>query len=174
MAPRTESPRLVAIDPDALARETVATLRAHVAAIALPLQPAYRVTIAPMLRPDGSPPPDDLETNLGQTVRQLAGFACTGDPGDWEPAEGDVAEAIAEALRAAGTPSPALSLVIDAARGRAMIAAGDAVEARELAALAGLSATQVRALSRSGDLPGELPLSAEEARAWLAARGVVT
>lgn len=171
MAPRTESPRLSSIDPDALAREVVAALRAHVEAIALPLQPAYRVTIAPMLRPDDAPPPDDLETNLGQTVRQLAGYACTGDAGDWEPTEGDVEGAIADVLRAV-TPSPALSLVIDAARGRATIASGEPVEARELAALAGLSATQVRALSRAGDLPGELPLSAEEARAWLSARGV--
>ena len=172
MAPPTTAPRLAAIDPDALARATVAALRAHVEAIATPLQPAFRVTLAPMPRPDDVPPADDLETHLGQTVRHLAHYACTGAPGDWQPTEGDVEDAIAEVLRSAVAPSPALSLVVDAARGRATIARGEAVEARALAALAGLSATQVRALGRARDLPGELPLTAAEARAWLSGRGV--
>jgi len=73
-------------------------------------------------------------------------------------------------------PSDDLGLVLVAAAARIRLDQGAAVTARELAALTGLSAARVRQLISSGELratnekPQRVP--AEDARRWLASRGV--
>jgi hypothetical protein len=69
-----------------------------------------------------------------------------------------------------GTP---LGLVIHAAQAREQLALGHPVTAQQLAALAGLSATQVRLLCRSGAIPSAVrQVSARDALRWLEGRGV--
>lgn len=73
-------------------------------------------------------------------------------------------------------PSDEIALVLVAAAARIRIDRGEPVTARELGALAGIGAYAVRHHLRSGELratderPARVP--AEDARRWLAARGV--
>jgi hypothetical protein len=164
------APRLAAIDPEAIARHVVAVLRGRLESMARPLSPAFRLAFVPAF--DGAPPLDDLETHLAQTVLRLANYAVTGAVGDWEDVGEAVDEGIDLASRASGWTARGLTVVIDAARGRAALAAGEPVAARGLAALAGVEASHTRQFARSGE-PSAAPTPAKEARRWLGPRNVV-
>jgi hypothetical protein len=164
--------RLATTDPEAVARHVVAVLRGRLEAMAQPLSPAFRLALVPAPAADGASPVDDLQTHLAQTVIRLANYALTGSAGDWEDVGEEVDEAIDLVSRASGWTARGLTLVIDAARGRAALAAGEPVAVRGLAALAGVEASHIRQLVLGGELTAA-PTPVKEARRWLRARNVV-
>lgn len=70
-------------------------------------------------------------------------------------------------------PSDAIGVVLVAARARIRIDQRTPLDARELAALSGLTAQAVRHLMRAGEIPStERTVAAKHARRWLSARGI--
>lgn len=191
--PTTVTLRLADLDPRAVAGEVVSQVRNHIAHLSLCLSPGIEWRESGGDGGDGSlASARPAETNLGWTVEQLTRFAQVGELGDWrEPAT--AADAILDVLSALYTsagdpnigggdldvadadPDSAIGLVLVASHARVRLArrGGAGLSARELGALAGLSATQVRLLARQGELTledGVCPRA--EARRWLSGRGV--
>jgi hypothetical protein len=118
------------------------------------------------------------------TVLDLAAYAISGNGLDapvqeylvsliplWSSVAGGATDI--DGLQAEADPETPLGLVVCAAVARELLELGRSISAVQLAALACLSATQVRQLARSGELvldDGEI--AAKEARRWLGARGV--
>lgn len=117
------------------------------------------------------------DTELGMSICILHHFATTGTA--WKVVNDAglsadipftlkaVEHQIADVLECVPA-TPALTVLFEAARGKARLAMGHPLAATHLAALAGLSPQQVRLLSRNGDFT--LPIHANEARRWLDAR----
>lgn len=120
------------------------------------------------------------ESDVGQSVAMLLHFGRTGTP--WVIATDNNGGAFTTVCNAViveqeialitdcVTPTPALAVVFAAARGRVLLAAGQALGATHIASLSGLSPQQVRLLARGGEF--RLPMPARQARKWLRDRGV--
>lgn len=180
---------LPSLDPADVARECVHAIRRHLYRLAVPLSPAYRVD---MRLTDPSHEPESCD--LGQTVQQLTRYAQRGDMGDWVDAlavrmavrdvlavlysapvhcaqSGEAEEVDADEIRL--DTRSAIGVVLIATLARLKLRVDEPVSARDLGALAGLSAVSVRFLARAGELAiVDSEIAADEARRWLAARGV--
>ena len=183
VAPPSSKPRLSALTPDGVALE-VALAAFHYTQdmVQALLAPAYAGA-----RMHGRECAEDLctRTHIYLDVRVLAAYAIngTGSPAAvanawaalvplWASVSGRGLDE--RELRVSGgdldTP---LGLVVCAASARELLAQDQPISAVQLGALAGLSATQIRVLSRKGDfmlLAGKA--APYEARRWLVARGV--
>jgi len=194
MAPPTTKPRLADMDPESLARDVVRRALDHVQSIVTRIDPTWSARIVTVMGGDGEMPvgPDAHGLGIYATVVRLAHYARTGALGDWQDdacAQDAVLDVMSLLYSEAGSgeirggeydaadhdPETPIGLVIVAAMARMRLAdrhtAG--VSARELGALAGITATQVRHLSRAGEIAledGVVPR--REARRFLAARGV--
>ena len=179
---------LPTLDPEIVARTTVHAVTHHLERLAMPLSPAYRVS-ARLTDPMHSA----LTTDIAQTVQQLTRYAQRGDLGDWADAL-DVRTAVQDVIAALYSAPvhcaqdgdgedldvdeikldtrSAIGVVLIATLTRLKIGVGEPVTARDLGALAGLSAVSVRALARAGELEiANAEIAADEARRWLSARG---
>jgi len=174
---RAMAPALARVDPDTAVRAGAPT------AVAL-----KAVDDAKALADD-----DDLATlsTLGAEVQALVTYAQRGLPvWDWTD-HGCAADACLSVMAAlyssAGgddiggdldeadvEPRDAIGVVLVAARARIRLAQRTPLDARELAALSGLTAQAVRHLMRAGELPAvERTVAAKDARRWLSGRGVI-
>lgn len=138
-------------------------------------------------------PEDDVATTstLGAEVQALVTYAQRGLPvWDWTD-HGCAADACLSVMAAlyssAGgddiggdldeadvEPRDAMGVVLVAARARIRLAQRTPLDARELAALSGLTAQAARHLMRAGELPAvERTVAAKDARRWLSGRGVI-
>jgi hypothetical protein len=181
--------KLSEIDPISLARTSVNKLRDHVARITFHLAPISQwreeVTI------------DGMEnTDVGQTIMQLAGYAKSGALGDWPDATcavdaatnvctmfytapGIDHEFVGAEITGEADPETELGLIVTAAIARAKVSDGTigTLNARELASLAGLTYYHVTRLMTGGELQCSdaergRSVTPEEAGRWLRARGV--
>lgn len=182
MAPPSTKPRLSTLTPDGVALEVaVATFQYTQQLVQTLLAPAYAgvrwhdsVQVEVLCR----------QTHVHEAVRQLAEYAIVG-AGNAEviavarnllrPLGATILRGLdVDESRANGVElDSALGVVFCAAEARARLQRMQPLTAVHLAALAGLSATQVRLLSRSGEIAthdGEV--AAREARRWLTARRV--
>lgn len=192
------SPRLQAIDPDALARSVGAALSHHLARLAVPASPGLS------LRVEGDPD----ASGLALTAADLCRYAQSGELGDWGDASCalDAAQSLVEGLYQApahgleAAPSaadaPALpawtewvdlatdaGLVVACALVRAWSATGaSAIPATWLAAFLGVSDARVRQWIGEGGLSAETVgrgqhqrslIDAASARAWLDMRKAI-
>lgn len=181
MAPKTETPRLKDIYPEAFGTAVEDAVENHLFSLAFSL---------------GMRAVADGISNLRYSARDLAAYAVEGarldapveeylisvcppvwtraaDAGGYQTPEFDNANI--DALPSGWLGE--LILVMRAALAREAIEQGQDVGPADLAALASISSTQARALLRSGEIVGGMiddgwEVSAEEARRWLAARGV--
>lgn len=186
MAPPTDKPRLSSLDPREVAAHATALLSDHCARLLLHLDPAI-VWRAPS--PESS--------SIGFTAALLTTYAQTGrDPEEGPDAPGaklaiyrvqDICTALYSQAWRPGTyetpdltpavegdePTDPVAVVLVAAWARVGIDEGRAVTKRELACLASMSAGQVRQLVRAGEIRADgQVVPADEARRWLASRGV--
>lgn len=197
MAPPRQStvPLLRDIDPKATAIEVVTDVMTHISHVAFSLSPGVDCHLVTRDH-DGkrhSPNPADVaaSSTLGSEVQALVLYAQRGLPvWDWTDhgCASDACLSVMSALYACAgdstigggdldddelEPRDAIGTVLIAARARIRLDQGTPVDARELAVLAGLSTTQVRSLMRSGEIPHvERTAAPEDARRWLASRGV--
>lgn len=180
--------RLASLDPATVGRAATEAVLARLARLALPLAPG----VSPRWEHTG-------DTDLGLTVAALAAWAQTGALGDWTDHEdaadallgatealcraplGDAWDAaVAEAAADDGpTDDDPVALVLGAALSRLRICRGEAVTGAELARLASVAPSWVRALTQRGEIAatsggGRQPtrVEAAEARRWLASRGL--
>lgn len=208
----TKSLRLADLDPRTVGRAAARQVLEHLGRLAFKLSPGVTVDVyAPRPRENqlpahGAVVNQDLDaTDVACTVAALAEYAQRGcseaaPVWDWtsdEMAADAIAETVAMlATDALGTEgglaevllghadrdADPLRLVLTAAWGRVQLARGEPLAAPQLAALAGLSPSRVRALRQAGEIPGwtgegtgrgATPCPAHVARAWLEARGVL-
>jgi hypothetical protein len=184
---------LSTLDPITVGEAAARALVDHLARAAFRLSPGVTLDLHPTT-------PEALRaTDLALTVSALTTYAQRGGAvWDWTGDE-DAADALTEVCAVLGTPAVGdrgtvpdlllghaegaedpVRLVLTAAWARVCLARGDAVTAPQLGALAGLSASRVRALRGAGEIPGwEAGVGrgadgcpAEVARRWLGARGV--
>lgn len=175
MAPPSNLPRLADIDPAQLGTEVEQRFRDHLHSQAMALGlGAIRIE-----EQEGRQPG---ESDLGLSVRWLAQYARSGGTLDasvheylisliplWSSAEGHAPTDL-EGEADLSTP---LGVVMAAALARERIAEGRAVPVRWLAALAGLSRTQLYKLHEGGELGiDDAEVAAKEAKRWLSGRGV--
>lgn len=162
MAPRTESPRLAMIDPADLARQCVAAQIAQ-------MNRMGEVIGVTVVLPEGT---RAEATPLGRNAALLAQYAKTGKVAEWaDDLVGRAMDVQLDVMRATRGLPPEMEVVDDAVDGRIEMATEGKVEARSLAALAGLSPQQVRLLMRKAGR--KLPMPAKAAAKWLRDRGVV-
>lgn len=160
MAPRTESPRLAMIDPVDLARQCVA------AQLALINRMGESIGVSAVL----SGGTQAEKTALGRKVVLLAQYAKTGRVAEWaDDAAGGAMDAQIEVMRLSRGQFRDMDVVHDAVDGRVEMATDGKVEARSLAALAGISPQQVRLLMRKSGR--KAPMPAKSAAKWLRDRG---
>lgn len=181
--------KLSACSPRAIgARATDAVLQ-RLARLAMPLSPGIALHVSPA----------QGDTDLGVTCASLCAWAQSGALGDWSDAE-DAADALltaseclyraplgdawdaAEAASAAEdgpADSDPVACVLAAAWSRVKVCRGEAITLRELARLASVAPSWVRAnvtakeiaaSGRGGPQPHRV--EASEARRWLASRGL--
>lgn len=186
--------KLADIDGAALATASVEQVASRIAKLGMRLAPHYETYVGPS--PRASAERRELaerevgtSCDLALTVRQLVTYAQTGEPGDWQPAAGDVCDAVQGLVECGLLDVPdaddesddTLALVVAAAYARAAIESREDVSRAQLAALAGVGVKRLDALTGTGrkSTPeytlvrtGHGTLSHESARAWLAARGV--
>lgn len=189
--------RLADINPPTVAASVVRTVLEHLHTTVMRLD--HTIQIGSVLGPDVG------ALGLRATTEALAHYAQRGLPvWDWTH-HGHAADALLDVIAALYSraadgdldrtaidvlddvdPDDAIGLVLVAAAARVKLDRENALSARELAALAGLSASQVRHLIRTGELvpeggpregrgrgpAGGQRVPAEEARRWLRARGV--
>jgi hypothetical protein len=187
MAPPTDKPRLRDLDPEVVATEACDLLVRQLGRVAFALAPA--IDQGALAGLDG--PALARSTDIGIMVQQLTVYARDGAMGDW-PDNGcavDAVQSVCEVLYSqagvVGTfgvgeladeadPETVLGLVVVAAMARAGLARGEALTARELAALASCSADHVRLVARQGGLRRgkNRQYSAPVCRTWLAGREV--
>jgi hypothetical protein len=172
------------LTPEAVAEEVALAAFTHATKLVMALlSPAY----AGLLSSQPRRPAEELcrETEIYATVSSLAAYAIRGQPLDvsvheylvsllplWSNTVGAGVEDV-DGLAADAEPTTSLGLVICAARAREQLASNCPISAVQLAALAGLSATQIRLLGRNADLEitgGEI--DSKQARRWLASRDV--
>jgi hypothetical protein len=187
MAPPRTTPVLRDIDADAVAREVVDLCAQHAEQLRMQIAPTE---VWPM------PPDTGTALGIGATVAYLTVYAKTGvDPeaGDHSTSEQLAAERLADVCGALYSravdqsrlevpelaiegedPATPIAVVIVAANARMRLAQGQALSTREVATLASCSARTVRAAAADGALVrGEdWRIPADEARRWLACRGV--
>lgn len=187
MAPPSALPRLASLTPASVALSAAEHVLAHLGRLSFTLGIEFssgltdgrlRVTTAEILA---------TESQLGATLQQLTTYAQTGDAGDWRGFEAQAVEDATQTILGVLYDRPAArgdlgplgpsdsddaqpyGIAIRAAWARAALGEGRTPEAAWLAALVGLSPTQVRALRRGGELPEDVG----ELRAWCSRRGVV-
>lgn len=185
---------LSTLEPLAVGEAAARALVDHITRAAFRLSPGVTLDLRPTT-------PEALRaTDLALTVSALTTYAQRGGAvWDWEGDE-DAADALTEVCAVLATPAigdrgtvpdlllghdegadDPVRLVLTAAWARVCLSRGDAVTAPQLGALAGLSASRVRALRGAGEIPGWEAgrgrgadgCPAEAARMWLGARGVV-
>lgn len=179
--PAPSTPRLATLDPATVAREAVDLVAEHV----------RRLTFYAGWD-DG--PSQITGGSLGLEVSQLTAYAQTGAVGDWPDAScaigclQTVCECLYSQAGVPGTfgggpldtddadPDTAIGVVILAAHARYRLDTGprsQGVPLAELAALASVSPGRLRQLTASGELRStDGRVRADDARRWLAARGV--
>lgn len=186
MAPPRSTPRLVDLDPAAVAAAAVAVAAAQLNRLAFALSPGVEL----------HGPLEPQATQLWLTVALLTRYAQRGGAvGDWE-GDGEALDAIQEVLSTLYVSaadrhsaavlnehegdlddSDAMTVVLLAAWCRVQLGQGHGVTLRELAAISGLTGKVVHGLVAAGELraSGERPakVTAKEARRWLSGRGVV-
>lgn len=186
MAPPTDKPRLCNLTPREVAAHATALLSEHCVRLMFMLDPAI---VWQRPAPESS--------SIGFTASLLTTYAQTGrDPEESPDAPGaklaidrimDLCTALYSQAGRPGTfetpdlsdavdgdePTDPVAVVLVAAWARVGINEGRALTKRELAVLASMSAGQVRTLVRSGEIRADgQVVPADEARRWLAARGV--
>lgn len=174
----------------AVAEEVLGLVLAHLGRLALPLSPGVTLALTASRR---APTAERAarDTTLGLTVQQLVSFAKSGDMGDWPDAScalDALREVCAVLYSRPGEPgtfglgdladdadiTSTIGLVLVAAHGRALLATGEPVLVKHVAALAGMEPRSIRRM----DLPPidetERPMrfDAVAVRRWLAGRGV--
>jgi hypothetical protein len=176
MAPPSTKPKLAALDPTAVADAVCQQVADHVSRLATQLW-------------GGCTPQSGLVVGtLHAEVQALVQWAQTGRAWDWEDSGDawDAASQIVSALygSAAGNedlgdligdadPETPIGIVLVATHCRVRIAQRESVTARQVAALAGLSARQVRQIVEDGELTMEGgEIEAREAKRFLRARGI--
>lgn len=188
MARPTATLRLADIQPDALSAAITEAMAHHVTRLAVPLSPGMTVHL------DG--PHGD--SGVGLSAADLARYA-RGEGGLDSTVEDYAVKLVpllASPLAPVSGPLPPiltrwlagqvdaddldpdsledrLALVIMAALGREALEGGEPVSVGQLAVLSGVSPDHVRLLARRGEIAVEGGrVSAEEARRWIAGRGV--
>lgn len=186
---------LSTLDPLAVGEAAARALVEHLTRAAFRLSPGITLDLRP------TDPAALRATDLALTVAALTTYAQRGGAvWDWTGDE-DAADALGEVCAVLATPAVGdrgtipdlllghadgaaedpVRLVLTAAWARVCLSRGDAVTAPQLGALAGLSASRVRALRGAGEIlgweagtgRGAEGCPATVARRWLAARGVV-
>lgn len=185
---------LSTLDPISVGEAAACALVEHIARAAFRLSPGVALDLRP------TDPAALRSTDLALTVAALTTYAQRGGAvWDWTGDE-DAADALTEVCAVLATPAVGdrgtvpdlllghaegaddpVRLVLTAAWARVCLSRGDAVTAPQIGALAGLSASRVRALRGAGEIPGweagtgrgAEGCPAGVARRWLAARGVV-
>ncbi len=181
--------KLSDLDPQTVGREATAAVIERLARLAIPLSPGVMLHLSPV----------QGDTDLGLTVASLCAWAQHGELGDWAD-HGDAADALqsaAEALLSSparpwavadldalddverGEELGAVRLVLAAALTRLRICRGEVVTLDTLSRLASLTRQRLQQIVADGDLQvtagkGSTPttVAPDEARRWLAARGV--
>lgn len=187
---------LSTLDPLTVGEAAARALVEHLTRAAFRLSPGVTFDLRP------TDPAALRSTDLALTAAALTTYAqrglAAGAVWDWTGDE-DAADALNEVCSVLATPAVGdrgtipdlllghadgaddpVRLVLTAAWARVCLSRGDAVTAPQLGALAGLSASRVRALRGAGEIPGWEPgtgrgaegCPATVARRWLGARGV--
>lgn len=180
--------KLSDLDPQTVGREATTAVLERLARLSLPLSPGV------MLRWD-----TQGDTGLGLTVADLCAWAQAGTLGDWADHE-DAADALLTATEAlyraplgdawdgavaaacaedGPADSDPVACVLAASWSRLRVMRGEAVSGTELARLASVAPSWVRALVQRGEVAATRGTSqqptrveAAEARRWLASRGL--
>lgn len=175
MAPPSNKPRLSQLVPEQVAEDTAHRALEHVCNLTMSL-------LSPTAELRGSMKP--RETQIFETVRSLAHYAIHGRGLDADvheylvsliPLYTSVAggDASVDGISDEADPETPLGLVICAALARERIDSNGSLHAVDIAALADLSATQVRLLMRTGEIPArENTVTAKNAKRFLQARRV--
>lgn len=181
--------RLADLTPADVGRAATDAVLQRLARLALPLSPGIALHVGPA----------QGDTDLGLTVASLCAWAQRGELGDWTDHE-DAADALLTATEvlyraplgdawdaavaaACVEDGPAdtdpVALVLAAAWSRLKVMRGHAITATELARLASVAPSWVRALVTRGEVAATRGTSqqptrveAAEARRWLASRGL--
>ena len=181
--------KLTDLNPSTVGAEATALVVARLGRLVLPLSPGVTLRVADAVG----------DTDLGLTVASLCAWAQRGELGDWETHDeaADALQTAAEALLSSparpwtiadldaldeierGEELDAVRLVLAASLTRLRICRGEAVTLDTLARLAGVTRQAVQKIAAQGDLRvaagrGSAPstVDADEARRWLASRGV--
>lgn len=175
MAPPSNKLRLADLEPEQVAEEVARQVIDHVwSTVLMQLSPSAEI------RGIGEP----RATQIYSAVRDLAHYAIHGKQPPDDVHEHFISvlplfstivgtEASMDGLSEEVDPETALGLVIRAAVARQRIADNSELSSADIAALASLSATQVRLLMRSGEIPArEGAVAAKAAQRFLAARKV--
>lgn len=195
MSDDLKTPRLSALDPVHVGRDAAQRVLVHLGRLAFKLAPGVTVRVP-------TPTAEQLDaTDLAATAAALTQYAQRGLPvWDWQTDDeaADAVQSLCESLAsdALGTDG-ALSdvllggdelatdpvrLVLTGAWARVQLARREAVTPAQLAVLAGVHPSRVRALRAAGEIPswtdtgatgrGAPPCPAAAAQRWLSARGV--
>lgn len=176
---------LQSLDPATVAIDVERAVRDRVVRLALELSPGVTVAITG----DVGTTEDGPSTNIGLSVLDLVTYAQTGrafDDRPWHEYASSMiplhSTPLADGVAFDGvqTPDPStpLGVVMCAAHGRDLIAAGEPLEAKHIYTLAELGKSRWSQLQSAGDVPEPCEASrpakwsADVARQWLAARGV--
>lgn len=181
--------RLSDLDPRTVGSAATDAVLQRLSRLAMPLSPGVTLHVGPA----------QGDTDLGLTVASLCAWAQSGTLGDWTDHE-DAADAlltVTEALYRAPlgdawdaavaaacaddgpTDEDPAALVLAAAWSRLRVCRGHAVTLAELARLASVGLSRVKALVAAGEIHASGPggpqphrVEADEARRWLSARGL--